>query len=283
LSARALTLEGPAPELRYRFRLRIFGRVRELWRARELVQTLAERELLARYKQAFLGFAWAVITPLALMLVFATFFRRVVRVDTGGAPYQLFSYLGLVPWTFFSNAVSNGGQSLLLNKHLLNKVYCPREVFPLSMVLVSAVDSAIAVLVLGALFALNRFMPHATAVWVPVMLAVQVAFTTGVVLIVSASMVYLRDVRHGLPLILQLGLFATPVAYGMNIVPRSFRGAYAAINPLAGVIEGYRRTILQGLPPDWGLLVPGAITATVVLVGGYVFFKRLEAGFADVA
>jgi ABC-2 type transport system permease protein/lipopolysaccharide transport system permease protein len=96
-------------------------------------------------------------------------------------------------------------------------------------------------------------------------------------------MVYLRDVRHGLPLILQLGLFATPVAYGMNIVPRSFRGTYAAINPLAGVIEGYRRTILQGLPPDWGLLVPGAITATVVLVGGYVFFKRLEAGFADVA
>lgn len=284
MSTQAAVLEkGPPAELRYRFRMRIGRRLVELWRARGLIWTLGERELRARYKQAVLGFAWAIITPVALMVVFSLFFRRVVTVDTGGAPYELFSYLGLLPWTFFSGSVSSGGHVLLVNKHLLNKVYCPREVFPLSSIVTSAFDTTLALFALGVLFAVNGYAPKATSYWIPVLLAVQLAFTVGVTLIVSASVVYLRDVRHGLPLILQIGLFATPVAYGINAIPEGARTAYAALNPLAGVIEGYRRTILRGLPPDWGLLVPGAISATVLLVGGYMYFKRLEAGFADVA
>lgn len=274
---------GPPPELRFRFRLRVWSRLVELFRARELVWTLAEREMRARYKQALLGFAWALITPVALMVVFSTFFRRVVTVDTGGAPYALFSYLGLLPWTFFSSSVSVGGQALLNNKLLLNKVYCPREVFPLASVGVAAIDTAIASLALGVLFVINGFVPRAESLWIPVILAVQVAFTVGVTLITSCSVVYLRDVRHGLPLILQLGLFATPVAYGMEAVPRAFRTLYATLNPLAGVIESYRRTILGGLPPAWDLLIPGAITSAVLFLLGYAYFKRLEAGFADVA
>jgi ABC-type polysaccharide/polyol phosphate export permease len=275
--------DAPPSELRFRYRLRLWRSIRELWRSRELVRTLAERELRARYKQAVLGFAWAILTPVALMLVFTVFFHRVASVDTGPAPYMLFAYLGLLPWTFFSTSMNQGGQSLIQNISLLNKVYCPREVFPLASVGVAATDTAVALLPLGILFVTLGFAPKATSVWVPVLLAIQVAFTVGLTLIISAVVTYLRDLRHALPVFLQLGLFATPVAYGIDVVPPAYRVLYAALNPLAPVIDGYRRTVLYGLPPNWHLVLPGAITAVSVLIVGYLVFKRLEKGFADVA
>ena len=273
----------PPPELLFRLRVNLLAAVREVWRARGLVRTLAERDFRVRYKQAFLGLAWTVLTPFALMVVFTLFFQRLAKVDTGGAPYALFAYLGLLPWTFFSTSVSQGGQSLVANSQLVNKVYCPREVFPLASVVVAAVDTAIATVMLGLLFVVTGFMPKATTAWVPVLLAVQVAFTCGVTLITASAIVFLRDLRHVLPIALQLGLFATPVAYGMSVVDPSLRVLYSALNPLAPVIDGYRRTVLLGLPPDWHLLVPGAVTSVVVLALGYVMFKRLEPGFADYA
>ena len=273
----------PPPEIRFKYRLHVAAALLELWRARELVRTLAERDFRVRYKQAVLGVAWAVLTPLALMIVFTVFFQRVAKVDTGGAPYALFAYLGLLPWTFFSTSVSQGGQTLVLNNQLVGKVYCPREVFPLASVTVAGIDSAIAVLVLGVLFAVTGYAPRATSVWVPVLLLVQVAFTFGVTLITSAVLVFFRDLRHALPVVLQLGLFATPVAYGMNVVPESLQVVYSAVNPLAPVIDGYRRTILLGQAPNWELLVPGAVVAAALLAFGYVVFKRLEPGFADYA
>jgi ABC-type polysaccharide/polyol phosphate export permease len=244
---------------------------------------LAERELRARYKQAVLGLAWALITPLALMLVFTLFFNRAVEVETGGVPYPLFAYLGLLPWTFFSTSVSQGGQSLIQNIPLLNKVYFPREVFPIASVGVAGLDTLVALLPLGGLFAIYGFVPRATSFWVPVLLLVQVAFTLGMTLIVSAIVVYLRDLRHALPVLLQIGLFATPVAYGIDFVPDSFRTLYVVLNPLGAVIDGYRRTVLRGAAPDWGLVLPAAISAVVLLVTGYLLFKRMETGFADVA
>jgi ABC-type polysaccharide/polyol phosphate export permease len=273
----------PPAELLFRPKLRVLAAVREVWRGRELVRTLAERDFRVRYKQAVLGVAWAVLTPLALMVVFTVFFQRVAKVDTGGAPYALFAYLGLLPWTFFSTSVAQGGQSLVLNNQLLNKVYCPREVFPMASTAVAGIDTTIAVAVLGLLFVTTGYAPRATSVWVPVLLAVQVAFTFGLTLIMSAVLVFFRDLRHALPVILQLGLFATPVAYGMNDVPASMRVIYSALNPLAPVIDGYRRTILWGQPPDWHLLLPGAAVSLVVLVAGYAVFKRMEPGFADYA
>jgi ABC-2 type transport system permease protein/lipopolysaccharide transport system permease protein len=273
----------PPPELLFRLRVNLPAAVREVWRARGLVRTLAERDFRVRYKQAFLGLAWTVLTPFALMVVFTLFFQRLAKVDTGGAPYALFAYLGLLPWTFFSTSVSQGGQSLVANSQLVNKVYCPREVFPLASVVVAAVDTAIATVMLGLLFVVTSFMPKATTVWVPVLLAVQVAFTCGVTLITASAIVFLRDLRHVLPIALQLGLFVTPVAYGMSVVDPSLRVLYSALNPLAPVIDGYRRTVLLGLPPDWHLLVPGAVTSVVVLALGYLMFKRLEPGFADYA
>lgn len=278
----ALT-DTPPEELRFRRRVRLVTAIRELWQARELIRSLAERELRARYKQAFLGLAWALITPLALMVVFTLFFNRVARVETNGAPYALFSYLGLLPWTFFSTSVSQGGQSLIQNIPLLNKVYFPREVFPTASVAVAGLDSAVALAALGGLFAIYGFLPKVTSLWVPVLLLIQVAFTLGVTYLVSAVVVYLRDLRHALPVLLQIGLFATPVAYGIDFVPESYRTLYVVLNPLGAVIDGYRRTVLWGLGPDWDLVLPASISAVVVLVAGFLLFKRMEKGFADVA
>jgi ABC-type polysaccharide/polyol phosphate export permease len=276
-------IDGPAPELRFRRRIRFPSAMRELWRARELVRTLAEREIRVRYKQTSLGISWAILTPLALMLIFSLFLQRVARFDTSGAPYALFSYVGLIPWTFFSTSLSVGGQSLSSNASLLNRVHCPREVFPLASVTVAALDSMVSIAVFGVLLAITGFMPAPTSVWVPLLLLIQVAFTLGVTLVVSAILVYLRDLRHVLPVLLQLGLFATPVAYGIDVIPEGLRSLYAALNPLGGVIDGYRRAVLFGLAPDWGLVLPAAATSSFVLATGYVLFKRLETGFSDVA
>ena len=276
-------LAHPARDARYRRRISLPGALRELWASREMVRSLAEREMRARYKQTFLGIAWAVITPFLLMVVFTLFFKRAANVDTDGVPYTLFAYLGLLPWSFFSTGMSQGGVSLVTNVPLLNKVYCPREVFPLASITLAAVDTSIALSALLVLFGVEGFAPRATSFYIPLLLLLQVAFTMGVVLIASSVMVYLRDLRTTLPLALQLGLFATPVAYGLDSIPRRFRGAYAAANPMVSIIDGYRRTVLYGQAPRWGLLGLSSITTVVVLAGGYWLFKRLEGGIADVA
>jgi len=276
---------APPPELLFRRRIRLRRSLPELWRSRELIRTLAEREVRARYKQAFLGASWAVITPIVLMVVFTVFLKRVAKIDTGNVPYPLFSYVGLLPWTFFSTSVNTGGQSLVSNSSLLNKVYCPREVFPVASVFVAGFDAIISTGVLGLLFVIYTFAPKVTSLWVPVLFVLQLGFTVGVTLFLSGIVVYLRDLRQALSILLQLGLFATPVAYGIDgIVPNPFwRPIYCALNPLAAVIDGYRRVVLLGLPPRWELVAPAAVTTVLILFLGYTVFKRLETGFADVA
>jgi len=273
----------PPPEWRFRRKLHPAALFRELWEARTLVRTLAEREVRIRYKQAVLGFAWAVVTPLVLMVAFTLFFRKAAKIDTGPVPYPLFAYIALIPWTFFSTSVAQGGLSLINNVPLLNKVYCPREVFPTASVVVAGIDSIISTMVLGLLFVRYGFMPKATTVWVPAILPIQVMFTLGVTLVVSAVMVYLRDLRHALPLILQMGLFVTPVAFPLDVDPWQFRHVYVALNPLAAVIDSYRRTVLFGQPPVLSLLAIAGVSSFVALAGGYTAFKRLETGIADVA
>lgn len=273
----------PDPALRYRVRFRPLAALRELWADREMIRSLAEREMRARYKQTYLGIAWAIVTPFLLMVVFTLFFKRAANIDTGDVPYPLFAYMGLLPWGLFSTSLSQGGVSLVNNVSLLNKVYCPREVFPLASVGLALVDTAIASTAAAVMFAVEGYAPRATSVYVPLLFAVQLAFTVGVVLITSAVVVYLRDLRTTLPLILQLGLFASPVAYGLGTIPEHLRPLYAATNPLVSVIDGYRRTILFGQPPRWGLLALSATTALIVLVAGFWAFKRLEGGIADVA
>lgn len=282
------TREAPAEpprEILFRRRLRLGASLRELVDYRVLTLTLAERDLRARYKQAFLGWAWAILTPLMLMFVFTFVFTKFATVNSGGVPYPLFAYVGLVPWTFFNNAVSGGGMSLVTNMPLLNKMYCPRETFPLAAMAVAAVDALLSVLVLVIIFVVEGYAPHIQLFYAPLLLLVELVFTIAVSLAVSAILVYLRDLRHALPLILQVGLYATPVAYGLNAIAKSrtFVLVYSGLNPLAPVIDGLRRTVLHGQAPDWTALGLGAGSSVLLLVVAYTLFKRLETGMADIA
>src|SRR5205807_2699776 len=266
-------------------RVGVFSALKELWDFRELTITLAERDLRVRYKQALLGIAWAVITPVVMMVAFTLLFNRFAKVNTGGAPYALFSYLGLLPWTFFSSSVSQGGLSLVSNSDLLNKLYCPREVFPIAGIADAAVDALIATGVLAVLFPITGFAPRAQVYYLPLLLIVLLMFTLAVTLAVAAVTVYARDLRLVLPLAIQVGLFVTPVVYGASAISASkaFLITYSAVNPLVPVIDGLRRTVLNGLPPNWISLGVGAASALFLLLGAFVLFKRLEIGMADVA
>jgi ABC-type polysaccharide/polyol phosphate export permease len=260
--------------------------LRELWRARALVTALSVRELRARYKHAALGFLWALLVPLSFMVVFNLVFTRVAKVDTGGQPYAVFSYIGLLVWTFFSTSVSVASQSLLSNTQLLNRVSFPREVFPISSVVVAGFDAAVGVSALVVLVVFTDARLHAAPgpiACLILLLGVVLAWTVGLALIVSAAVVYLRDVRHLLPILLQLGIIATPVAYGIDVIPRAARGWYSALNPLAPVIDGFRRVLLFGDYPRWDLIGPASASSVVLLVVAYGIFKRLEVGFADIA
>jgi ABC-2 type transport system permease protein/lipopolysaccharide transport system permease protein len=274
---------APPADILFRRRVHLVSMVRELLEHWGLVWTLSERELRARYKQTRMGFAWALITPFLLMVVFTVFFRRAVRVETGDVPYPLFAYIGLLPWTFFSTSMSKGAVSITSNMPLINKVYCPREVFPLSSIAVAAVDTAIAVSILGVLFVIYDFMPQPTSVWVPLLMLIQMAFTVGVTLVMAALVVYIRDLRQVLPMLLQLALFATPVAYGIDFIDEKWQPLYSVLNPLVPIIDGYRKTVLFGEAPDLELLALATIPSVLWLVGGYLLFKRWETGFADIA
>jgi ABC-2 type transport system permease protein/lipopolysaccharide transport system permease protein len=257
--------------------------LRDLWRSRELLLTLTEREIRARYKQAVLGYAWAALNPLLLMVVFTVFFERVARVDTGGVPYPLFSYVALVPWTFFAQSLTFGGPILVNERDLIGKVAFPRETLPLSAIGVAGFHAAMSLPALVVLFVVEGTVPTRTSIWVPVLLVVQILWTAGVVTAVSATLVYWRDLRQALPALLQLGLFATPVAYGIDAIPEWLLRPYTVLNPLVGIIDGYRRTMLYGQPPRADLLLLSTLGAVLAAVGGYTLFKRLEGGFADVA
>jgi ABC-2 type transport system permease protein/lipopolysaccharide transport system permease protein len=276
-------LDEPPAELRYRRPLRLIASLGVLWRTRELLATLTEREIRARYKSAALGVIWAVLNPLLLMLVFTVFFDRVVDVDTGGVPYPVFAYVGLIPWTFFSQSVAFGGPLLVVERDLIARVAFPRESLSLSALGVAGFHAAMSLPALGIVFLVTGSGPCLTSYWVPVLLLIQVAWTAGVVLALSSTLVYWQDLRQTIPPLLQVGLFATPVAYGIEAVPPDLLYPYTVLNPLVGVIDGFRRAVLLGEAPQADLLACSAVGAVLALVGGYALFKRLEGGFADVA
>jgi ABC-type polysaccharide/polyol phosphate export permease len=275
--------DSPPPELRYRHQSRPLASIRAFWGARALTWALAERDIRARYKQAFLGVSWSVITPLIMMVAFNVFFKRVAKIDTGDIPYPIFSYVGLLAWQFFSGSISSGGYAFITDSQLLNKIACPREVFPIADIVGAGVDMLISTVVLGLLFIVFGFAPQPESYWVPVLLLIMVVFTVGLVLLICGFFVYVRDMKQIVPIMLQLGLFATPVAWGLESIPAAWRGAYCAVNPLGLVIDGLRRTVLYGTGPQMDLVVYASISSVVYLVVGYLTLKKLEVGFADVA
>lgn len=283
MTATTAEVAGPPASLRYRRRLTPGQAMTELWQSRGLIRTLVERDLRVRYKRTFLGFGWAIMSPVVFMLAFTLFFQRAGHFATGGVPYALFSYVALVPWTFFATTVSTGSGSLLGNLSLLNKVYCPREVFPIAAALTAAFDAIVSAAVLVVLFGVYTYAPAVQTLWVPLLLAVECAFALGVAFFSASTLIYLRDLRYVVPMVVQIGMFASPVAYGIDVIPAGFRPVYAVLDPMGPVLDGIRRTVLHGMNPDWGLLGLSALASVVWLVGGYVLFKRLETGFADIA
>jgi ABC-type polysaccharide/polyol phosphate export permease len=272
----------PPREIIFKHHVSLIASFREIWHSREVLASLVERSIRSRYKQASLGFAWAIISPLALMLAFTVFFNHVGKVDTRGVPYQTFSYVGLAVWSFFAGAVSAGTTSILNNVPLLNKIFCPRELFPLSSLFTNLFDTAISVLALIGLFVIFGFSFHLTLLWLPLLCLLVFAFTAGWTLILAALVVYVRDLRYALPLMLQVGLFITPVAYAFAVIPREWRGVYSLVNPLGPLIDAIRATMFYGEAPDLSQLGLAAVGTSFAFLFGY-WFKRMETGIADLA
>lgn len=255
-----------------------------LHRYRDLLWLWTMREVQVRYKQSLLGIAWAVLQPLALTIMFTIVFSRLVRVDTGGIPYPIFSYTALVPWTFFSTSLSFGISSLVNNMNLVTKIYFPREILPLASVGAAFVDFLVSAAILAGMMAIYGVRPGWTILWVLPLLALQIALTIAVVLLGSALLVFFRDVRFVVPLLIQVWMYASPIIYPSSLVsdlvPERLRTLYF-LNPMAGIIDGYRRVLLTSEAPDFGALAVGSAVTLVLLVGGYSFFKRSEPVFAD--
>lgn len=256
--------------------------VRELLRYRELLYVVAQREIKVRYKQAVLGALWAVIQPSALMVVFTVFFSLYIGIPSDGVPYPLFAYAALLPWTFFSTALSSAVPSLIANSHIITRIYFPREIVPLASVLAALADFAVASIVFVGMFLFFHVAPTWNMLFVVPLLAVQVVFTAGLCLLLSAFTVLYRDVRFTLPLLLQIWMFSTPVLYPVSVVPERVRGVYLALNPMAAIIDGYRRALVQAQSPDLLHLASASVISLVLLGLAYVYFKRLEREFADI-
>jgi lipopolysaccharide transport system permease protein len=248
---------------------------------RDLLYTLAVHRIKVRYKQSLLGLGWAVVQPLATMAVLTVVFAYIVRVPTGGEPYALVALAGLVPWTCFSNALNTATQSLVSHAQLVTKVYFPREILPITYVIAAVVDCFVAGLVLGGLFLwLGRpFTPRPALVIVS--MAVLVTLVTALALILSAAQVRRRDVGVAMPIALQLLLFASPVAYPLDTVPAGVRPLYS-LNPLVGIVENFRRGVLDTGPAQLQSLAVSVAWAIVLLPIAYAWFKHLEATAADV-
>lgn len=257
------------------------GYLSALYTYRELLQMWFLREIKIRYKQSILGAGWAILQPLALMIIFTVVFSFFARVPTDGVPYPIFSYTALLPWTFFATSISFAVPSVVNNLNLVTKIYFPREILPIGAVMAAFVDFLVASTVFVGLMVYYRVPLQLSLLWVPLLLGVQIALTLGIVLFASAFTVWYRDFRFVVPLGIQLLLYASPIIYPVSLVPERLLTFYM-LNPMAGLIDSYRRVVLQGQSPHGLYLIFSAVIAMSLLVAGYAYFKRSEALFADV-
>ena len=257
------------------------GDVRELLEYRELLYFLVWREIKVRYKQTVIGAGWALLQPLATMLVFTLFFGRLAKIPSGGIPYPLFFYSALVPWTYFAGALTGVTGSMVDNQRVVTKVYFPRLLLPLSAVFSGLLDLAIAFALLAGMTTYYRVLPGPWLLCVPLFLLLAMATAFGAGLWLAALNALYRDVRYVVPFLVQFWLFASPVAYPSSLVPERWRWLYG-LNPMAGVIDGFRWGLTGQNPPS-AMLVAASATAVIALVaGGLWYFRRMESAIADV-
>jgi lipopolysaccharide transport system permease protein len=254
--------------------------LRELFQHRELLFFLAWRDIKVRYKQTVLGAAWALLQPVATMIVFSLVFGRLAQLPSDGVPYPVFAMAALVPWTFFSTAMSGASGSLVANAGLLTKVYFTRLTIPIAAVLGSALDFLLAFILLLAMALYFHFPPTLRLFAVPLLFSVAFAAALGLGLWLSALNIQFRDVRYAVPFLLQMWMFATPVVYPSSLVPEPWRTVYG-LNPMAGVVEGFRWAVLGVNNAPGNMMVMSASSALVLLVTGAFYFRYMEKGFSD--
>ncbi len=256
-------------------------KLRELWEYRELVYFFIWRDIKVRYKQTALGAAWAIIQPFFMMVVFSLFFGRLAKIPSDGVPYPIFSFTGLVPWTFFAHGLSASSNSLVGSANLIKKVYFPRLALPIATVLSGFVDFAVAFTVLVGMMLYYGIVPTVNVLWLPCFMLLATVTSLGVGLWLSAMNVKYRDIRYTVPFITQFWLFSTPIAYPSSLLSEPWRTFYG-LNPMVGVVEGFRWALL-GTETNPGLiLIASSGAALAVLIGGAFYFRRMEKTFADV-
>jgi lipopolysaccharide transport system permease protein len=254
----------------------------ELYRYRDLLYFLTFRSIRVMYAQSAIGIGWAVLQPLCSMIVFTVVFGMFAGIKSDDVPYAIFSFTALVPWTYFSNALLEASNSLVNQSQMITKVYFPRIVLPLSAVFAKLIDFCVAMAMLAMLLVWFRVMPTWNVVYLPLLVLVMVVAAAGLGMWLTALAIHYRDVKHALGFVSQLIMYASPVVYSANIVPARWQLLYA-INPMVGVIEGFRAAILGTRPMPWDWILIGAGSATLTLLTGVLFFRRQERIFADVA
>ena len=259
----------------------IVSGIRTLVGYRDLLYTLTLFRLTIRYKQSILGWIWAAMLPLAMMMVYTLVFSRVAKVRSDGAPYPLFVFSALLPWIFFSSAISNAVNGLVGHANLLTKLYFPREIIPLSYVFAALLDFAIACVILSGVMVYYSFSMSWNALYALPIIAILIAFTSAVALFLSSIQARFRDIAAALPVALQVGVFATPVVYSLNSIPTRFQRLYL-LNPVASLIENFRRVVTYRMPPDVPMLVTSGIITACCLAVAYGYFKATESTMADV-
>ena len=304
----------PPEDSWYNHHVHLVESTKALWNHREIMYTLAERDFRAQYKQATLGVLWALLAPVATLLIFVVVFSRVKAFPTQGIPYALYAFVGILCWNFFSTSVGTGGNALLANKALLAKTQFPRECFPLETMLVNALNTVLSWVPLAILFVIFGRAPAVATVWVPLFMLMEVVFAAGITLAMSSLIIQMRDLVQVLPIIISLGIFATPVIWPFSYVPTHYhvtggqfiskhllanghtvaahwhggfyvnlQVVYGLINPLGPIISSVRTTMLLGHNPSWAPLVAAGVGSVFYLFFGYRVFKRFEVNFADIA
>jgi lipopolysaccharide transport system permease protein len=255
---------------------------KELYAYRDLFFFLVWRSVKVRYAQSAIGIGWAVIQPVFSMLVFTIIFGKLAGIESDGVPYAVFSFAALVPWTYFANALTDGTSSLITNSSMISKVYFPRPILPLSAVFAKLVDFSIAMTLLFGLMAWYRLVPTASVVLLPLLILLMMLTAAGLGMWLTALAIQYRDVQHAMSFVVQLLMYAAPVVYPASLIPDRYQLFYA-LNPMVGVIEGFRAVLLGTRPVPWDLLAVGTPVALVIALSGLLYFRSRERLFADVA
>ncbi|MEZ4517507.1 MAG: ABC transporter permease [Chloroflexota bacterium] len=257
----------------------------ELRRYRDLFYFLIARDVKVLYKQTILGFGWAIIRPVLSMIIFTIIFGNLAEIDSDGVPYAIFNYAALVPWLYFSSAMSAAALSLVNNSDMLTKIYFPRLAFPVTAVIAKLVDFFISFALIFVLMAWFRIVPTAKVLFIPLLVILLVAFTMGVGLWFAAMAVQYRDVKHALPFLTQIMMYAAPVVWPASLIQERFGDLgrlLFGLYPMVGIIEGFRACLLNTTPIPWDLLAIGTVSTSIILASGLIYFRRMEAVFADV-